>query len=157
RDRASAWLQLRAQPLVQRGHRYRHVRSVPGGHLGQDVEIARDEGVLGDEAHRVPEPSQHLQYGAGDLQLALDGLVGVRDAGDGDALRRPVGRPQTSLQEGGRVALDEDDALEVEAGREAQVLVRRPGVAVGAAVLTAAVWVDADVEADVRAVVAGYR
>src|SRR5690606_25757335 len=53
--------------------------------------------------------------------------------------------------------LDEDDALEVEAGREAQVLVRRPGVAVGAAVLTAAVWVDAEVEADVRAVVAGYR
>ena len=46
-------------------------------------------------------------------------------------------------QDLGRVDLDDDAPLEVGAGAEAQVLVRRPGVAVGARVLAAAVRVEA--------------
>ena len=62
---------------------------------------------------------------------------------------------QEVAQQLGRAVLDEDFGLEVEPGREAQVLVRRPGVAVAAAVGAAAVGVDAVAEADVGAVVLG--
>src|SRR5208283_911306 len=49
--------------------------------------------------------------------------------------------------------LDHDAPVEVRARAEAQVLVRGAGVAVGAGVKAAAVWIGAPLEADVRAVV----
>ena len=54
-------------------------------------------------------------------------------------------------------ALHEDLGLEVEPGRQAQVLVGGPRVAVDAAVLTAAVGVEAGPEGDVGALVARDR
>ena len=55
----------------------------------------------------------------------------------------------------GGVDLGDDPRLEVEARREVEVAVRRPGEAVDAAVLAAAVGVDREVEGEVGRVVAG--
>ena len=54
-----------------------------------------------------------------------------------------------------RVLLDHDFALEIEPGGKAEIFVRRPGVAINAAVLAAAIRIEAGAETDVRAVVAG--
>ena len=51
--------------------------------------------------------------------------------------------------------LDDDFGLEVEAGRESEILVGRPGVTVDAAVFAAPVGVQPEAEGDVGAVVLG--
>src|SRR5206468_299881 len=94
------------------------------------------------------------QAAARDLELALDGLIWVGDAAHDDDLRRPARRGQLLGQQLGRAVLDEDARLEVEARGEAQVLVRRPREAVDAAVLAAAVGIEARLERHVGAVVA---
>ena len=87
-------------------------------------------------------------------QLALDRLVAVGDAADRDHLAAPTSAPTApSRSSSGASSFTRILRLEVEAGGEAEVLVRRARVAVDAAVLAAAVRVDAGVEADVRAVV----
>jgi len=59
------------------------------------------------------------------------------------------------VQELGRVLLDHDLALEIQAGREAEVLVGGPGVTIDTTMLAAAIWIDAGLETNVRAVVVG--
>ncbi len=123
------------------------------GELGEDVGVARDQRVLGDDADRVAELGQHLEAAPRQLQRPLDRLVAVGDAAEGHHLRLPRRRRQRRPEQLRRVLLDEDPRLEVEAGREAEELVRRPRIAVDAAVLAAAVRVEAGREGDVRAVV----
>ena len=94
-------------------------------------------------ADRIAELGEHVEAAAGDLQLPLDRLVGVGHAADGDHLRLPLRRRQLLAQQLRRVLLDQDLRLEVEAGGEAEVLVRGAGEAVDAAVLAAAIRVDA--------------
>src|SRR5207248_2242945 len=75
-------------------------------------------------------------------------------AADRDRLRLPVRREELLAQQLRRILLHHDLRLEVETGREAEVLVRRTGKAVRASVLAAAIRVDAVLEADVGRVVA---
>jgi hypothetical protein len=98
---------------------------------------------------------EHGEAAARDLHLSLDGLVRVGDTADRDRLRLPLRREQLLAQQLRRVLLHHDLGLEIEAGREAEVLVRRPREAVSAAVLAAAIRIDAVGEADVRRVIAG--
>ena len=60
---------------------------------------------------------------------------------------------QLSPQQLRRVVLDEHLRLEIEPRVHAQRFVRRPGIAIGAAVLAAAIGIDAVAERNVRAVV----
>ena len=57
------------------------------------------------------------------------------------------------MEQSWRVRFDHDPGFEIKAGRESKVLMERPRVAVNAAVLAAAVRIDAGFEAHVRAVV----
>ena len=54
-----------------------------------------------------------------------------------------------------RARLVKDAGLEIEAGRQAEIGVARPGIAIDAAVLAAAIRVDRAVKPDIRRVVAG--
>ena len=89
------------------------------------------------------------------MEFALDGLIAIGDAGEGDRFRPPVGASEPVAEEFGRAVFDEHLGFEVEAGGEAEVFVVRPGVAVAAAVRAAAVGIHAIAEADVGAVVLG--
>ena len=89
-----------------------------------------------------------------EFQPPLDRLIAVGHAAHRDDLRLPLGRGEFLAQQLGRVFLDHDARLEIQAGGEAEILVRGPRVAVDAAVLAAAIRIDAELEADVRAVVA---
>ena len=125
------------------------------GQLLQQIDVARDQGVLGDDADRLAALGGDFQAAAGELELALGRLVAIGDAGEGDRLRPPVRPGEPLAQQLGGAMLHQDLGFEVEAGAEAQVLVARPGVAVAAAVGAAAVGIDAVAEADVGAVVFG--
>ena len=63
------------------------------------------------------------------------------------------GRPRNSRQQRRRIVLDEHLRLEIEPGAEAEILVRRPGIAIRAAVRAAAIGIEAVAERDVGAVV----
>ena len=106
-------------------------------------------------ADRVAELGQHLQAPAGDLQPPLGGLVAVGDAAHRQRLRLPLRGGELLAEQLGGVLLDQDAALEVEPGREAQVLVERAGVAIDAPVLAPPVGIHRGVEPHVRAVVVG--
>ena len=70
--------------------------------------------------------------------------------------RRPVfGRRQLALEQLGGALLGEQAGFEIEPGGEPHIGVGRPGVAIEAAVLAAAIGVDRPVESDVRRLVAG--
>ena len=106
-------------------------------------------------ADRIAELGQHLQAAARDAEPALDRLVGIGHAAHHQHLRLPLLRVQLLAQQRRRVFLDQDLRLEVEPRGEAEVLVRGAREAVDAAVLAAAIRIDAGVEADVRTVVRG--
>ena len=145
-----------AQAAPQGGHRDVDVRAVVESHLAQDIDVPGDEVVLGDDRDRVHEIAQHLEAAAREFEPPLDRLVGVGDSRDGQHPRPPGAPGERGAEQLGRTVLDEDPALEVESGRESQVLVGRPGVAVDAAVLAAAVGVERCVEAQIRTSVPGY-
>jgi hypothetical protein len=143
------------QPAIERCDRDRRVRQARLAHLAQDVGVADDQVGLGDDAQRVAKGVQNLQHLAGDPQPALDRLVGVGVGADLDVARPVPLLRQLGGQQARRLRFEEQPALEVEAGREAQVGVRRPGEAVDAAVLAAPVGIDRAVEVDVGTAVAG--
>ena len=110
--------------------------------------------VLRDDRYRVAELGQDLQTAPGDPELSFDWLVRVGDAGEHDDLGFPARAQERLSQQLRRTLLDQYPALEVQSGGEAEVLVGGTGVAVDAAVLAAAVGVQAVLEADVGRVVA---
>ena len=82
-------------------------------------------------------------------------MVAVGDAAEGDNFGLPFFRGKLFTQEFGRIFLDHDFGLEIEPGGEAEIFVERAGVTIDAAVLAAAIGIDAGFEADVGAVVVG--
>ena len=148
-----ARLQHPAQRGVDGGQRYAHRGEPLPRQLRQQVDIARHQVVLGDHLHRVARLAQHLQAAAGEAQAALDRLVGIGHPAQPKRLRPPAGPCQLLAQQLGSVLLDQDPGLEVQPRGHAQVLVRGPREAVGAAVLAAPVGVDGGVEVHVGAVV----
>src|SRR6185436_14516496 len=79
----------------------------------------------------------------------------IGDTADGDGLRLPSRRHQLFAEQFRRVFLHENSGLEIEAGREPEILVIWTCEAVNASVFASAVGIDARIEADVRAVVVG--
>src|SRR5688572_11581725 len=109
--------------------------------------------ALRDDGHRIPELSQYLEARAREFEPALHRLIRIGHATEANSLGRPGLREQLLPKERGRVLLDEDPALEIDARRQAEVLVIRPGIAIDAAVLAAAVRVEIDRHPDIGAVV----
>ena len=60
------------------------------GHPAQDVEVTKDQGVLGDEADRLLELGGDLQTAPGQPVRPLGGLVAVGDSRDGNRLALPA-------------------------------------------------------------------
>ena len=143
------------QLAVERRHRDGDAREPVARHLAEDVDVALDQRALGDDRHRMAEIAQHFEDRARDAEPALGRLIGVgvaaeRDRPAGVALLAQLGREQRR-----RLRLVEDAGLEIEAGRQAEIGVARPRIAIDAAVLAAAIRVDRAVEADIGRVVAG--
>ncbi len=110
---------------------------------------------LGDDADRVAAVEQQFQHAAGDAPVPLGRLVGVGVGAHGEHLAAVAGLAQGVCQQLRGARLGEDAGLEIESGREVQVRVARPGEAVDAAVLAAAVGIQRLLERQVRRVVAG--
>src|SRR5262249_45952735 len=120
-----------------------------------NIEVARDQGALGNDPDRVAKLGQHFQAAARELKLALGRLIAIGDAADAQGLWLPLGRSEFLAEQLRGVFLDEDLRLEIEARGKAEVFVRGPGVTVDTAVLAAAIRIDARGEADIRGVVIG--
>ncbi len=115
--------------------------------------VAQHAGRFRHDRNRVVESLQHLQHRARQLQRALHRLirVGVRAERQGP---RDVARlAQLAFQQLADLGLEDELGFEVEAGRVAEIGVRRAGVAIDAAMLAAPVRVHRAVEADVGALV----
>ena len=95
--------------------------------LLQHVDVALDQRRLRDDAGRVPVLGAHLEAAARQPVARLERLVAVGDAAEDDELALPLRVVERLAQQLRRVLLDDDLALEVRAGAEAQVLVRRAG------------------------------
>ena len=121
--------------------------------LGEQVDVALDQRRLGDDGRRVLPLDADLETAARQPVRRLQRLVAVGDAAEDDGLAPPALLGERRAQQRRRVRLDDDLAVEVGPGAEAQVLVRRARVAVSAGVKAAAVGVHAPGEADVGAVV----
>ena len=158
RRRRRARLHGAREVAVQRRDRERDRGEPALCHAGEDVRIARDQRRLGHDADRVVVPVEHLEDTPCDSEAALGRLVGV---GVGAHRNHPalIARArQLALELGRRIVLGEDAALEVLAGREAEIGVGRARVAIDAAMLAAAIDVDGTVEPEIGRIVAGdYR
>ena len=97
--------------------------------------------------------SQYLDHAAGEAFVAFDWLVGIGVGTEVDGGRDVTTLAELLAQQRDRIALGEDLRLEIETGRKVQVRMRRPRVAIDAAVLTAAIGVDRLLEADVGRIV----
>jgi len=97
----------------------------------------------------------NLEDAARDRQLALGRLIGIGIGAHGDRLARIARLGELALEQPGGFRFDEDPALEIESGRQAEIGVGRTRKAIDATMLTAAIGVDRAVEADIRRVVGG--
>ncbi len=100
------------------------------------------------------ELGQHFNHAPCDAVAAFNRLIGIgvgpqRNGGRYVALRR-----QFRAQQFRRVGLDEELALEIQPRRQAHVGVGRPGIAIDAAVFTAAIGIDGPVEGNIRRLIA---
>ena len=130
------------------------MHEVRARHRHQQIEIALDQRVLGDDRARMAVLGEHLEDRARDAVAALDRLVRIRVRAEIDR-RADIARfAELLAQKLGRIRLREQLRLEIDACREIQIPVRRPRVAVDAAVLAAAVRIDRLLEMDVRRIVA---
>jgi hypothetical protein len=109
---------------------------------------------FGHDRERVFAGAQHREDRARDLPFALDRLVRVGVGAKRDRVADIARFRQFSFQEQGGVGLCEQLRLEIEARRQVEVGVRRPRIAVDAAVLAALVRVDRLRERNVRRLVA---
>ena len=81
--------------------------------------------------------------------FALDRLVGIGVGAEGDRIAAVAGLRELGAQQCGGVGLRIEFRLEVESRRQVEVRVRRPCIAIDAAVLAALVWIDRLRERDV--------
>ena len=144
-----------SEVAVQRGDRHRHKHRPVAPQFLEQIEVARDQVVFGHDADRIAKLGQDFQAAAREFQPPLDRLVAIRHAAHGEGLRLPPPGRELRPEQLGRALFHQNARFEVQTGREPEVLVRGPGVAVGAAVFAAAVHVQAGVEGNVRAVVVG--
>jgi len=151
--RGGARLHDFAEISVESSHGNEDGDGIDGRELGEHVDVAGDEMVFGDDGDGIAEFGEDFEAAASEFEAAFDRLIAVGDAAEGDDFGLPFFGGKLFAQEFGSVFLDHDFGFEIEAGRETEVFVERAGVAVDAAVLAAAIGIDAGFESDVGAVV----
>ena len=90
----------------------------------------------------MAELTHHLQHLARDAQFAFGRLIRVSGRTDVEHLRLIPRRHESLTQSMCGVQLGDDLGFKVQAGRQVEVAVRGPGIAIDAAMLAAAVGVD---------------
>ncbi len=155
RGRCRARLHDARKLCIERRHRQRDLHQIALRHAGEDVEIARDQRRLGDDAHGMAVALEHFEDATHDLALALDRLIGIGVGADGDGPRHIAGGGELAFQQLRRVGLCEQPGLEIDARREPEIGVGRPGKAIDAAVLAPPIGIDGAIERDVRRIIAG--
>ena len=153
--RGCARLHRALEGAIERGDRDADGRCLVARELGEQIDIARHQCVLGDDPDRVAALCQHGEATARDLEVALDRLIRIGHAGEGEHLGLPALRGELTTENRRRLLLHHDARLEVEPRREAEVLVARARVTVDTTVCTTAIRVDTGIERNVRAAVAG--
>jgi len=153
--RGGARLHHPGQRHIQRGDGQMHPHQIVAGQRLQNIEVAQHAGRFRHDADRVIEPVQHRQHRAGELQRALDRLVRVGVGAQRQGARHVARLAQFLLQQLRHVRLEGQPGFEIEAGRIPEIGVRRPGIAVDAAMLAAAIGVHRAIEADVGRLVPG--
>ena len=86
------------------------------GHGRENIDIALDGRVLGNQRDRLIEFSANLQYRTRDFQLTLDRLIGIRVDADHQFFALIAGFRKFTAQQFRRVHLREDACFEVDAG-----------------------------------------
>jgi hypothetical protein len=152
--RRGARLELAREVRSEVRDRDVRVRHALRRHRRDEIDVALDERVLGDDGERVLACGEHREDRARDAERALGRLVRIGVRAERDRARTIGGRSELQAQQRRRVRLGEDARFEVEPGRQTEVCVRRAGVAVHAAVLAPAVRIDRLIERDVGGVVA---
>ncbi len=152
--RRGARLKLRRQPVVEAGDRDQHRHQPVARHGGKQVEVALDHGALGDDGAGMARLGQHLQQLARHAIAFLDRLVGIGVGAEVDRGRPVAALRQRGAQQLGGIGLGVKLGLEVQPGRQVEIGVAGPRVAVDAAVLAAAIGIDGGVEGDVGRLVA---
>ncbi len=147
-------LHLAGEPTIERGHGYKDLDQIVARHRRQEVEIPQNEVRFGDDGERVTGFSQRLDQRPGNAILPLDRLIGVGVGAEGDRRGPVLGRGKLALQKRRGALLGKKLGFEIEPGREPHIGVGRPGVAIKAAVLAAAIGIDRAVESNVRRLVA---
>ena len=109
--------------------------------------------ILGYDDHRITKLREHFKTSPRELQLALDRLIRVSDAADGQYLWLPSLRGEFLSQQLRRVFFHQNLRFKVEARRKAKVLVIRPGITVDATVLATAIRIDARFKPNIGTVV----
>ena len=137
----------------------RRIQSPDGeiaAHLGasrggdQTVEVAQDQGGLGQDGERVPHLRQGVDDAAGQVVLPLRPLIRVGVRPHGDDVPGPPGGADLGADALDGVDLDHERPLEVLAYPESQVLVGGTGEAVRAGVTATPVGVDGVPKGDGR-------
>ena len=105
------------------------------GHGHEDVQVALDHRVLGHDGARMAALVEQRQCRAGQPPLLFDRLVGIGVAADVDRLAHVAALREVTTQHLFEVGLGEQLGLEIEAGREVEVAMGGPGVAMDAAAL----------------------
>lgn len=97
----------------------------------EQINVALDQCVLGDQRERMPGFQHHFDQLAGQLELALDRLICIGVDAQRDRLRHVTGFRQFLAQQLRRIDLGEQLGLEVQARRQVQIGMRRAREAVG--------------------------
>ena len=78
--RRSTRLQYSLQTGVERGHRDVYCRRIASGKFAEEIDIARNEMILGDDRDRIAKFGKHFEAVARNAQLSLNGLIRVGHA-----------------------------------------------------------------------------
>ena len=146
------------QAAVEGGHRDADLSQSLFGHRRQDVDVAQHQGRLGDDADRVVVVAQHLENLAGDALVALDRLIRIGVGAHGQHRALVAALAELLGQQLRRIGLVEQARFEIETRRQAEIGMGRPGEAVDAAMLAAAIGVERAVERHIgRSVARDHR
>ena len=122
--------------------------------FAEQVDIARDQAILGNDSDRVAKPREHFQASSGNPQPPFDRLIRIGYAAHGDHLGIPFSRGELVVQQLRRVHFYHNSRFKIRARRKPKVFVRRTRVTINAAVFAAAIRIEARLKANVGTVVA---
>lgn len=110
--------------------------------FAEQVEIAQDEFVFGDDADGLAAFDHDFKATTRDAEFSFDWLIAIGHAGHGDCFASPAFLCEFAAEEGGGIVFGEDDGFEVEAAGHSEIFVAWARIAVNAAVFAASVGID---------------